>query len=369
MHFITLLHALGRTARLVAPNTIQCNVPLTTTVIGSYPKPDYLGIPDWFDGRSSAVHYNAYLAKHTPREIEELTARATKDVIVEQVELGIDVITDGEVRRENYIYYACRRIKGFDFNDLTAIAIRNGAWTTELPTIASKIGNKWAAEEWKAAQSFTGTPVKFTFPGPTTIMESARNAFYDDKRILSEDLVKVINYQIRALAKAGCRHIQLDEPVFARLPDIALDYGIEHAARCFDGISLEVEKTIHICCGYPCYLDHHDYQKADKDAYFQIIDKLDCAGFDAISLEDAHRHNDLRLLDRINKSKVVLGVIAIAKSRVETVEEIQNRLKEALRHITASRLMVSPDCGLGFLPRPILKEKLSNMVAAAKSIQ
>nr|XP_006818155.1 PREDICTED: 5-methyltetrahydropteroyltriglutamate--homocysteine methyltransferase-like [Saccoglossus kowalevskii] len=308
-------------------------MPLTTTVIGSYPKPDYLGIPDWFDGLTSTERYSA-IWNRRPHD---------------------------------------RRIKGFNFNMLTETSTRNGAWTAKLPTITGKIelmdGNTWAAEEWRGAQNLTDTPVKFTIPGPATLIGSTHNAFYDDKRTLSEDLVKVINYQIRALAKAGCRHIQLDEPVFARFPDTALNYGIEHAERCFDGIGLEVEKTVHICCGYPCYLDQQDYQKADQEAYFKIIDKLDSAGFDAISLEDAHRYNDLRLLDRIKKSKVVLGAVTIANSRVETVEEIRNRLEEVLRHIPASRLMVSPDCGLGFLPPPILKEKLANMVAAAKSIQ
>lgn len=154
-----------------------------------------------------------------------------------------------------------------------------------------------------------------------------------------------------------------------RFPDQALDYGIEQLSSCFHGVSAaDVIKTVHLCCGYPDYLDQEGYKKADKDVYLRLADQLDAAGFDEISIEDAHRHNDLSLFEHFKKSKIVLGSVKIASSRVESVDEIRSRLQEVLTVLPADRLVVAPDCGLGFLPTELAKQKLRNMVQAAKSL-
>ncbi|MBA2476419.1 MAG: hypothetical protein H0V40_10750 [Actinobacteria bacterium] len=179
---------------------------------------------------------------------------------------------------------------------------------------------------------------------------------------------QALNTEIRALAAAGCRWIQIDEPVFARQPGKASDYGIELLARCFQGVPGEVTRVVHICCGYPSGLDLDEYPKADAESYFLLADALDAAPVDMVSIEDAHRHNDLRLLERFSRTAVVLGVVDIARTRVEAVEEIEARLSAAREHIDTHRLLAGPDCGLTMLGRELAVAKLTNLLAAARAV-
>jgi 5-methyltetrahydropteroyltriglutamate--homocysteine methyltransferase len=154
--------------------------------------------------------------------------------------------------------------------------------------------------------------------------------------------------------------------VFARKPDRALDIGVEALGRCFAGVSAPVNRVVHICCGYPIELDQEDYPKADQQSYFALANAIEDAPIDAVSIEDAHRHNDLVLLERFRTTKAILGVIGIARTRIEPVDEISARLAQALEHIDAERLIAGPDCGLIMLDRPTAMAKLKNFVAAAK---
>jgi len=163
-------------------------------------------------------------------------------------------------------------------------------------------------------------------------------------------------------------HIQIDEPLFARKPGAALDYGFENLERAFHGCPKSAQRTVHMCCGYPDKLDRDDYPKADPDAYLQIADAIEYSSIDAVSFEDAHRHNDLSLLERLPTTKVIFGVVAIAKSEVESVDYIRERLQRALNHIDTARLIAAPDCGLGLLGRELAMAKLKNMCTAAQSL-
>jgi 5-methyltetrahydropteroyltriglutamate--homocysteine methyltransferase len=224
------------------------------------------------------------------------------------------------------------------------------------------------AEDWKAAQQFTSNPVKITIPGPLTISDSIANDYYDDPNVMGADMADALNAEIKALAEAGCKYIQVDEPVFARKPKEALDYGFENLERTFHGLPGDVKRVVHMCCGYPNALDSKEYMKADAHAYFDIANAIDESSIDQVSIEDAHRHNDLSLLENFKKTTVILGVIAIAKSRIESVDEIRSRLKDALEHIDADRLIAAPDCGLGFMTREMAVLKLSALSEAAGSI-
>ena len=168
--------------------------------------------------------------------------------------------------------------------------------------------------------------------------------------------------------KAGCRHIQIDEPLFARRIGDALDYGFDNLERCFHGCPPDVVRTVHMCCGYPDRLDNPDYPKAPKDCYFDLAQAIDRSSINAVSVEDAHRPNDLSLLEKFTQTTVIFGIVAIAKSRIEPVEELKERLEKALDHIDADRLIAAPDCGLGILGRDLAKAKLGNMVKAAHSL-
>ena len=202
-----------------------------------------------------------------------------------------------------------------------------------------------------------------------TIFDTVSNNYYNNKTDLLHDLSKAINYEILHLVENGCKYIQVDEPLFARKPNKAVEYGVKNLEKCFDDISNpNVEKITHICCGYPDKLDAVDYPKAPINSYHQIAELLDNSIIDSISLEDAHRYNDLSLLNKFTQSKIILGLIKIASSEEETVSEIQKRVKDVLEHIDRDRLIAAPDCGLGHLPRELAIKKLKTMVNAVKDI-
>ncbi len=351
---------------------------LQTTCIGSYPKPDDLPVADWFQvekgltaGGGDVTRHYSEIMSDPDAAVEAALVAATKAAVEDQVSCGIDVPTDGEQRRENYIHYHCRHLDGFDFDNLTTRVLREGAYTADLPTINGKVvprGNHFLTRDYQIASGFTDHPVKITIPGPLTIIDTTANAHYDDERQLAFDLADALNFEIRALADAGCRYIQVDEPLFARNVARALDYGAVCLDRCFDGVPETVTRVMHMCCGYPEHLNDREYHKADRESYSQLARAVDTSSVDQISIEDAHRHNDLTLLEKFSNSTVILGSIAIAESRVETVEEIAARLTEALDHIDRDRLIAAPDCGLAMLGRDLAMTKLTNLCQAAQSV-
>ena len=353
-------------------------MPIKTTCIGSFPKFDYVPIQDWFQIEQGLTTTGAEVTRGytdamagANAETEALFDKATIQAVTDQVTNGIDIPTDGEQRRENYIHYHCRHLNGFDFVNLTERELRDGAYKAELPTIRSKIepkGHHFLDRDFKIAQSATDRPVKITIPGPTTIMDTIANSFYDDERELAFELADALNFEVRALADAGCQYIQIDEPLFARNVERALHYGVECLDRCFEGVPESVTRVMHMCCGYPGHLDDEEYHKADPNNYFLLSKAIDASTINQISLEDAHRHNDLTLLENFQRSTVIFGCVAIAQSRVETVEEIAARLKSALNHIDMDRLIAAPDCGLAMLGRDLAMKKLRNLSDAAFAI-
>ena len=350
-------------------------MPLVTTTIGAYPKPDYLEIPDWFRSAGGpntddpTTAYSAYM-RNAGDDIETLLVRAVRDVVADQVDAGIDIPTDGEVRRDNYIHYHCRHLEGFDFEDLTRKEMRTGAWTAQVPTIRGPItaGAPFLADEWRISQACTERPIKVTVPGPMTVTDSVADDYYHDERKVGIALAEALNSEILSLAEAGCRWIQVDEPLFARWPDKAIAYGMDNLERCFHKVPKETVRAMHMCCGYPAKLDQEDYLKADRGAYFTLADALEDTAIEAVSIEDAHQHNDLALLEHFKTIKVIFGVVSIAQSRIETVEEIHHRLTAALDHIDPHRLIAAPDCGLGMQSREAARAKLANLCTAAKAV-
>ncbi|MGI9437406.1 MAG: cobalamin-independent methionine synthase II family protein [Geminicoccaceae bacterium] len=349
---------------------------MLTTTIGAYPKPDDVPIRDWFqkdggtDDSRPTEGYAETMARHGTT-IEAVLDQATIDVVREQDDLGIDIPTDGEVRRENYIHYHCRHLLGFDFETLTEKQMR-GHYTAHLPTITAPIqaGPVFLVRDWQIAQSATKKPLKMTVPGPMTIGDSVADGFYgEDHRARGAALADALNVEIRRLADAGCGVIQVDEPVFARKLDKAMSFGLEHLDRCFHKVPKSAERVVHICCGYPDRLDpDEDYPKAPREAYVDLAGGLQDIAVDTVSIEDAHRPNDLGLLERFTRTKVIFGVIAIARSEIETVEALRDRLGKALDHIDAHRLIAAPDCGLGLLGRDLTKRKLRALTEAAHSL-
>ena len=347
---------------------------MLTTVIGSYPKPNYLKITDWFNAKGGTdtenpTKYYSKEVKQMGEKTEELFLQAATEVIKDQIECGIDIVTDGEVRRENYIHYHCRHIAGVDFETLTEKVARTGNYKCWLPTITAKVEaqDSFLVHDWKVSQKLSSKPVKITIPGPMTIADTIANTYYKSDDKMGFDLAEVINVEIKRLQKAGCKYIQVDEPLFARKPQQAIDFGIDNLAKCFEGLeNTEVEKITHICCGYPDKLDVINYPKAPLDSYKKIAKALDASLIDSVSIEDAHRYNDLELLRNFTKTKVIFGLIKIASSQIETKEEIENRVLDALNYIDKQQLIAAPDCGLGHLSRQLAIKKLKIMVDVAK---
>lgn len=350
---------------------------LLTTTIGAYPKPDYLDVPDWWTDSRQGKYYTFDYVSDYERAVEnlgdkadEVFGRATKDVIDDQVSAGIDIVTDGEVRRENYIHYHCRRLNGIDFDRRTEIEFRPGYHGT-VPTITGPISARehFLAHDWKAAQALTDKPVKITMPGPVTIGNACSDEYYgDDRTRRGAEIADALNAEIKHLAAEGCRYIQIDEPGFARSPDDALDFGFENLDRCWQGVPDTVIRTVHMCCGYPDRLDNPDYPKAANDIYERLADLVEASRIQHYSLEHAHRHLDLKLLERFKTTTIILGCFDISISRIESVDEIETQLRSALEHIDAERLIAAPDCGLGLLDRNLAVAKMRNLCEAAHRI-
>jgi len=347
---------------------------IRTTTIGAWPKPADVPIPDWFQ-QESTTDANPTEAmdaceRYLDDDLPELLDRVTQEVVKEQVNAGIDIPTDGEIRRENYIHSHCRHMEGINFERLTKKVMRSGAWEAFVPTIIHPIrpGKSFLVREWQVAQAVTNRPVKITLPGPMTIMDSVADEFYGNERKLARALAEALNFEISRLAKAGCRWIQVDEPVFVRYPESALSFGIENLERCFNGINREVTRCTHICCGYPAKVDSTNYVKAPPSAYSFLATALDEAAIDAVSIEDAHRPNDLSLLELFENTIVILGVLGIARTRIESIEEIESRLQDAMGHIEKDRLIAAPDCGLGMLSQETVLAKLGHLRQAVERI-
>ena len=351
---------------------------IQTTVIGAYPKPNYLKIPDWFEGTPESLsltcgykvnNYTEYNNNLPPDHTYNLI-KSLKYVVETQDNIGIDILTDGEIGREHYINYHLRHLDGIDFENLNIKSSRNDAYKHLAPTIISKIKPKehFLLYDWKLAQLFTKKHIKVTIPGPMTISDTVANKYYQNEDELLEDLSIAINYEIKHLVENGVKYIQIDEPLFARYPDKTLEYGIKYIEKCFQNIPEYIEKTIHICCGYPDKLNETDYPKADPNSYIQIAEELDKSCINVISIEDAHRYNDLKLFSMFKNTSIILGVVSIADTKIESVSEIKQRIETILQYISPEKLLIAPDCGLGMLPIDICNKKLENMVAAVKQL-
>lgn len=340
---------------------------MRTTTIGSYPKPDGMSLPGFIAKHPNpTARYTEWLKTRTDEDVQAALEGA-RAIVREQVSCGIEIPTDGEAPREHYVYYHLRHIEGYDFENLAERSARGGAWSPKVPVLRDAVrpGFPFLVADRRNAQAATDKPVKMTVPGPMTIGDSSVDAYYGDEKTLARALADTLNVEIRRLAEAGCRYIQVDEPLFARRPEAALDWGIECLERCFHGIPPGVMRVMHMCCGYPSGLNMTDYPKADRQAYFDLAGPLDAADVDAVSIEDAHRHNDLSLLEKFAKTTVILGCVDIANTRVEEVDEIAQRLSDAQSHIDSGRLIAAPDCGLGMLDRPTVVAKMRNLCEAA----
>ena len=223
---------------------------MKTTTIGAYPKPEYLGLPDWFKKGTGTAHPTTGFLEALDalgEGAEEFFRRAAQDVIDDQETAGIDVVTDGEVRRENYMLYHVRHLAGIDSRKLTGRWHRANAFFSHVPTIVGPVSATapFLVHDWEVAQSLTARPVKCTLPGPFTLMDTLGDGHYGAPERVCEALADAINSEVRALTEAGCLLIQIDEPAFVRMVPQALGYGMECLERAFHGCPDEVTRVVH----------------------------------------------------------------------------------------------------------------------------
>lgn len=371
-------------------------MPVKTTVVGAWPKPDYLDLPDWFSSGNGMVCYNPVMKEKALASLEkngdcvtDVVQKAVDEVITKQLDLGLDVVTDGEIERENYFFHFVRNIQGMQLDGKTKKLIRDGASSTYAAMAVGKleINEGWAWKEWERSvqvveqwltkngqggddvRARAAGRVKYTIPGPMTMMDCIVDKHYGEgkERDLIDDLISCVNKEILNLAEHGCKIIQIDEPVMMRYPDKAVAYGLQDVVKCFQGLPSDVTTIVHLCCGYPDHLDQDDYIKADKNIYITLAQLLDKSGIHQASIEDAQAQNELdQLLPHFKNITIILGVVKVARSTVEPADLIEQRARDALKYIDPDRLILAPDCGLGFLPEDLIMQKLSNMVQAAK---
>ena len=242
---------------------------------------------------------------HNSEKNQLLLKNAFKDVIKEQISLGGDIITDGEIDRENYIWNFCRfHLNGFDFDHLKRVEARNGATFMIMPQITNKVTLKKEAmdlmsQQWSELQKLSSKPLKIAIPGPMTIMDSTHNEYYkNNSDALLADLAQCINtFLVHLSNKCEVKYIQIDEPIWARKCEEANRIGFKVMQKCWENIPTHIYKAIHICCGYANELDIK-YQKADNHSYVKLLkygmDRhlVDNCGVNGITIEDAHHRFD-----------------------------------------------------------------------------
>lgn len=273
--------------------------PLATTTIGSYPRPSGTYLGSWWENQERGL-----LPVENPPFTRALRC-AARDAVSRQLEAGIEVPSDGEVRRDSCLFYFLRCLEGVDFSCLIERPIRAGAWTTKVPTVRGELRlcSSFILEDFLTAQDASPKPVKISIPGPVTMADTVKDAFYPDEPSLLFALADVVRENILALVEAGCTWVQIDEPAFLRYPERALALGIESLERCFHGVPSNVHKIVHICAGYPDRLDNPSFPFADASGYKHLFRSLEDSTISHVSLKTLssgsftesvlHRHHTL----------------------------------------------------------------------------
>jgi 5-methyltetrahydropteroyltriglutamate--homocysteine methyltransferase len=328
-----------------------------TTVVGSYPQPDWLVWQEKLRVAVPRVHARE-IWRVGGDEIAQAQDTAALMAIGDMERAGIDVITDGEVRRESYSNHFVSRLEGMDLARPGTAVDRTGR-RVAVPAVRGPVRRVDSVEldALRFLKAHTNRAVKVTLPGPFTMTQQAENLYYETDEALAFDLAKAVNEEARELLNAGADVVQIDEPYLQARPERAKVYAIEAVNRAVSG--LDGTTALHICFGYGKLVK-------DKPRAYEFLSELDRSDVDQISLEAAQPQIDLAVLETLAHKTIVLGLLDLSTHRVEKPEEIASRVRVALRHVDAARLILAPDCGMKFLPRDVAFAKLSSLVEAAE---
>jgi 5-methyltetrahydropteroyltriglutamate--homocysteine methyltransferase len=336
--------------------------PLATTVVGSYPQPDWLIDREKLAGRLPPRVPARELWRVDEAWLGEAQDDATRLAVRDMEEAGIDVVTDGEIRRESYSNYFANALEGLDLDEPGTAMDRTGH-PNPVPRIVGPIrrARQVQVRDAEFLRALTSRPIRVTVPGPFTMSQQAQNDHYPDLRSLALAYAEAVNEELRDLAAAGADVLQIDEPYLQARPDDAREYALEAIARAFDGVG--GTKALHTCFGYAAIV-----HEKPSDGY-PFLAELDSCPADEISIEAAQPRLDPSILEQLSSKRVILGVLDLNDMDVETSEVVAERMRAALRHIDPERLMVGPDCGMKYLPREVARGKLQALVAGAAQVR
>jgi 5-methyltetrahydropteroyltriglutamate--homocysteine methyltransferase len=333
-----------------------------TTVVGSYPQ------PDWLVNR-------ALLSKVVPRIrmqemwrvenewLEQAQDDATLIAIRDMERVGLDVITDGEMRRESYSNRFATALDGIDIENPGFVKVRSGA-KTPVPRVVGKIRRPRPIEvrDMEFLRWNTTLPAKITLPGPFTMSQQSKDEYYKDAEVLAMDMAAAVNEEAHDLVKAGADVIQLDEPWVRNDPDAARRYAVKAINRALEGIT--VPTAVHLCFGYAAVVPGET-----KPASYAFLAELADTTASMISIESAQPNIDLGVLADLAPKAIMLGVLDLSDLTVETPETVAGRMRKGLKHMAAERLIAAPDCGMKYLPRQVAFGKLKAMVDGAAMVR
>ncbi len=328
---------------------------LTTTSVGSFPRPTWL----------AQTQRNQLTFRLSGDELAEAMNDATILVLREQEELGLDLLTDGEMRRSNFIFHIAGRWDGVDTQTLVRKCVyRNRAADRLVPRITGRLARRAAAcvDDVRFAKAHTRHPLKMAVPGPMTIVDSAANEFYRDEGELAFDAAAALNAELRDLQAAGCAVLQIDEPAMTRYHDKVRDYGAKALDRCLDGIA--VPTIVHLCYGYPGGGSlQHQY------AYADLLPHLMTTRIGGFTVEFGRSTFDPEVLRLCGDRIVMFGCIDPGDSPAPDVTTVERRIAGALAWLAPKQVWLAPDCGLMTISRPLAHAKLRVMVEAAKRLR
>jgi 5-methyltetrahydropteroyltriglutamate--homocysteine methyltransferase len=324
---------------------------IPTTVVGSYPQ------PDWLVDRAKLEHHGVprVHAGDIWRVPEPWREQAQDDATIvairEMERAGIDIISDGEIRRESYSNRFALALDGIDAEHPGRVG-RSGGGTTPVPRIVGRIGWRGPVERRDAEflLAYAGRATKITLPGPFTLSQQAENAFYSDEEDMAMDYAAAVNAELRALKETGVDVVQLDEPWVRTAPDKAARYGIPGPT------------IVHLCFGYAAMV-------RGKPSEYAFLPQLADSAAEQISIEAAQPRLDLGVLKNLSGKTVLLGVLDLNDPAVETPETVAERLRAGLAHIAPERLVAAPDCGMKYLPRATAFGKLRALADGAAIVR
>jgi len=335
---------------------------LPTTLVGSYPQPDWLidrrRLAEIVPPRARARE----LWRVDAAWLEQAQDDATLLAIRDQERAGIDVVTDGEMRRESYSNRFATALEGMDSEHPAEIPSRTPGRVQIVPRVVGPIRRRQPVQARDVAflRANTDRPIKITIPGPFTMTQQLHDEHYRDEAALTFACAAALNEEIRDLFAAGADVVQLDEPFLQARPEGARRFGVPAIDRAVDGVGGTT--ALHLCFGYAARVK-------EKPSGYSFLSELAASKVDQISIEAAQPKLDCAILERLPDKQIILGVLDLGAMAVETPALVAERIRRALAYVAPERLIVAPDCGLKYLPREVAFGKLQAMVAGAAIVR